>query len=98
MGRLDPTTAKRYLLPSNPCALTVSAPVPAPVPTQPPPLARRQHTSFTGQLHHTLQGHSDEHLNWNIESAYLPAIAISPHGDYIVSAMSDNMVRIWGST
>ena len=64
------------------------SPCPCPCPpTHPPPLARRQHTSSTGQLRRTLEGHSN--------SVY--AVAIAPHGDYIVSGSWDNTVRIWDS-
>ena len=59
-------------------------PCPCP-PTHPPPLARRQHTSSTGQLRHTLQ------------VSALSAVAIAPNGDYIVSASDDKTVRIWDS-
>ena len=60
----------------------------ATTPTHPTPLARRQRTSSTGELRHTLQGHSD----------WVNAVAISPNGDYIVSGSYDETLRIWDST
>ena len=73
--------------PLRPCGVC-PRPCPCPCPpTHPPPLAHRQHTSSTGQLRRTLQGHS---------SAVM-AVAIAPNGDYIVSGSYDNTVRIWDS-
>ena len=85
--RLGTTTAKRYLLPCSPRAPTVSVLVPLPVPvsTQPPPLTCCQHTSLTGELRHTLRGHSSNVFG----------VAISPKGDYIVSGSYDRTIRIW---
>ena len=89
-ARLDPTIAEHYPLPPQPLRPRGVCPSPCPCPcppTHPPPLARRQHTSSTGQLRRTLQGHSSDVL----------AVAIAPNGDYIVSASRDNTVRIWDS-
>ena len=83
-GRAVVSLVGRYLLSSNPCAPTVSVPVP--VPTHPAPLSRRQHISSTGQLRHTLY-----------HSGNVFSVAISPCGDYIVSGSYDRLVRIWDS-
>ena len=87
-----PRSNHRRTLPAPPQPLrprgVCPCPCPCPCPpTHPPPLARRQHTSSTGQLRRTLQGHS--RTVW--------AVAIAPNGDYIVSASDDQTVRIWDS-
>ena len=87
-----PRSNHRRTLPAPPQPLrprgVCPCPCPCPCPpTHSPPLARRQHTSSTGQLRRTLQGHSRT----------VQAVAIAPNGDYIVSGSWDKTVRIWDS-